>query len=75
MYAQQLIDDHKAHGIHPSRVWPTSPKGVKIMAPPIFALLNATADGETVPSAYAVAAKKAGLDWFLQIPAWPRFHI
>ncbi|EAW16471.1 glycerophosphodiester phosphodiesterase family protein [Aspergillus fischeri NRRL 181] len=113
MYAQQLIDDYKAHGIHPSRVWPQSflpddifywlqhepkfgkqaiyldervdtaagyqqavdgmadlaKKGVKIMAPPIFALLNTTADGEIVPSAYAVAAKKAGLDiitWSLE---------
>ncbi|KAK9646463.1 hypothetical protein HCH54_005208 [Aspergillus fumigatus] len=113
MYAQQLIDDYKAHGIHPSRVWPQSSlpedifywlqhdpafgkqaiyldervdnaagyqqavdgmadlakKGVKIMAPPIFALLNATADGEIVPSAYAVAAKKAGLEiitWSLE---------
>ncbi|KAJ5853132.1 hypothetical protein N7534_005675 [Penicillium rubens] len=39
-------------------------RGVKIMAPPIFALLNATADGEIVPSEYAVAAKDAGLDLF-----------
>ncbi|RHZ44351.1 glycerophosphodiester phosphodiesterase family protein [Aspergillus thermomutatus] len=113
MYAQQLIDDYKAHGIRPSRVWPQSflpddifywlqhepafgkqaiyldervdtaagyqeavdgmadlaKKGVKIMSPPIFALLNTTADGEIVPSAYAVAAKKAGLDiitWSLE---------
>ncbi|KAF7131426.1 hypothetical protein CNMCM5793_004597 [Aspergillus hiratsukae] len=113
MYAQQLIDDYKAHGIDPSRVWPQSflpddvfywiehepafgkqalyldervdtaagyqqavdgmedlaKRGVKFMAPPIFALLNTTADGEIVPSAYAVAAKKAGLDimtWSLE---------
>lgn len=113
MYAQQLIDDYKRNGIHPSRVWPQSfleddihywikheprfgrqaiyldervdtpagyqeaidsmPKlaaqGVKIMAPPISALLNVSADGEIVPSAYARAAKKAGLDlitWSLE---------
>ncbi|KAF9892072.1 hypothetical protein FE257_002478 [Aspergillus nanangensis] len=113
MYAQQLIDDYKRHGIRPSRVWPQSfleddihywikhepafgkqaiyldervdtaegyraavaslprlaKQGVRIMAPPIFALLNATADGEIVPSEYAVAAKKAGLDlitWSLE---------
>ena len=44
-------------------------KGVNIMAPPIWALLNATADGEMVPSEYARAAKEAGLDlvsWSLE---------
>ena len=44
-------------------------KGVNIMAPPIWALLNATSDGEMVPSEYARAAKKAGLDlvsWSLE---------
>jgi glycerophosphoryl diester phosphodiesterase len=113
MYAQQLIDDYKRHGIDPGRVWPQSfrqgdilfwidnepsfgkqaiyldervdtnhgyqtamdslpqlaKRGVKTMAPPIFALLNATADGEIVPSEYAVAAKDAGLDlvtWSLE---------
>ncbi|EAW06854.1 glycerophosphodiester phosphodiesterase family protein [Aspergillus clavatus NRRL 1] len=113
MYAQQLIDDYKKHGIRPSRVWAQSflpddilywiekepafgkqavyldervdtaagyqtavdgmdelaKKGVKIMAPPIFALLNTTADGEIVPSEYARAAQKAGLEiitWSLE---------
>lgn len=44
-------------------------RGVKIMAPPIWALLNTTADGEIVPSEYAIAAKDAGLDlitWSLE---------
>ncbi|KAL2817036.1 PLC-like phosphodiesterase [Aspergillus cavernicola] len=44
-------------------------QGVRIMAPPIFALLNASADGEIVPSSYATAAKNAGLDiitWSLE---------
>ncbi|KAI9932402.1 hypothetical protein AWENTII_010758 [Aspergillus wentii] len=44
-------------------------RGVKIMAPPIWALLNATSEGEIVPSQYAVEAKKAGLDiitWSLE---------
>lgn len=113
VYAQQMIDDYKRKGIHPSRVWPQSflpeaifywlkhepafgrqsiyldervnteegyakaveglpelaKKGVKIMAPPIFALLNATEDGELVPSKYAKAAKDAGMDiitWSLE---------
>lgn len=44
-------------------------RGVNIMAPPIFALLNSSADGEIVPSPYATAAKEAGLDlitWSLE---------
>ncbi|KAE8372101.1 PLC-like phosphodiesterase [Aspergillus bertholletiae] len=44
-------------------------KGVKIMAPAIYALLNATEDGELVASEYAVAAKNAGMDiitWSLE---------
>ncbi|KAG2421255.1 hypothetical protein HFD88_000871 [Aspergillus terreus] len=44
-------------------------RGVKIMAPPIYALLNVSADGEIIPSQYARAAKAAGLDlitWSLE---------
>ncbi|KAA8651191.1 hypothetical protein EYZ11_009247 [Aspergillus tanneri] len=113
MYAQQLIDDYKHHGINPARVWPQSflpdaifywlqhepafgrqaifldervdtaqgyadavasmpelaRKGVRIMAPPYAALLNATDDGDLVPSLYARAARAAGLDlitWSLE---------
>jgi glycerophosphoryl diester phosphodiesterase len=36
-------------------------QGVKIVAPPIFALLTLDADNNIVPSDYAVAAKNAGL--------------
>ncbi|RDW70565.1 glycerophosphodiester phosphodiesterase family protein [Aspergillus mulundensis] len=44
-------------------------QGVRVLAPPIFALLNGTASGEIVPSSYAQAAKKAGFDlitWSLE---------
>ncbi|KAH7132610.1 PLC-like phosphodiesterase [Dendryphion nanum] len=42
-------------------------RGVKILAPAMFALTKLTADNKTIiPSEYAVAAKKAGLD----IVAW-----
>ncbi|KKK24952.1 hypothetical protein AOCH_002645 [Aspergillus ochraceoroseus] len=45
-------------------------QGVRIMAPPIFALLNTSSDGrDIVPSSYAIAAKQAGLDiitWSLE---------
>lgn len=109
-YAQQLIDEYRAAGVSPDRVFVQSfvlddikywieheprfgnqavyldarvesPAGyaravagmeqlaslrVKIVAPPIFALLALDADNNIVPSDYAVAAKKAGLD----IIAW-----
>ena len=43
--------------------------GVKIIAPPIFALLTLNEQGEIVPSDYAIYAKQAGLDmiaWSLE---------
>jgi glycerophosphoryl diester phosphodiesterase len=44
-------------------------KGVSILAPPLWMLVGLNADGEIVPSAYALAAKAAGLDliaWTLE---------
>ncbi|KAK7424002.1 hypothetical protein QQZ08_008826 [Neonectria magnoliae] len=111
-YAQQLIDEYKAMGIKPARVWPQSflyddvlywlkhePKfarqavyldetgdtpetfvtavqnltryardGVPIVAPPLNYLVTGK-DGEIVPSAYAIKARKLGLDiisWSLE---------
>ncbi len=112
-YAQQMIDEYKALGISPKRVWPQSfdiadvrywlkheprfgrqavfldarvdsadgyraavlgmkdlsDEGVRIVAPPMFALVKLDAAGRIVPSEYAVAAKRAGLDlitWTLE---------
>jgi glycerophosphoryl diester phosphodiesterase len=44
-------------------------KGVKIIAPPTWALVTLDAAGKIVPSTYAIAAKNAGLDlitWTLE---------
>ena len=44
-------------------------QGIRIVAPPIFALLSADASGNILPSAYAANAKRAGLDiitWSLE---------
>lgn len=44
-------------------------KGVNIVAPPMWALLKLNESGKMVPSEYAVAAKRAGLDiitWTLE---------
>jgi len=112
-YAQQLIDEYKAAGIAPAKVFPQSfnvkdvlywvekepafgkqgvyldarvdtpegyaeavasmadvaKQGVRIVAPPSFALVTLDAQGRIVPSDYAIAAKTAGLDiitWSLE---------
>lgn len=116
-YAQQMIDEYKAAGVDPSRVWAQSfllddviywineepafgkqavfldarvdtaegyevavagmdelvSQGVKIVAPPMPALLTVEegcwGGPKMVPSTYAVAAKEAGLDiitWTLE---------
>ncbi len=110
-YAQKLIDEYKAAGVSPGRVWPQSfhqpdvlhwvrnapdfgrqavflddanspadlpsaaelaqyrAAGIRIVAPPTFALLAVDPGGAIVPSAYALNAKAAGLDiitWTLE---------
>ncbi|MCI0570342.1 MAG: glycerophosphodiester phosphodiesterase [Myxococcaceae bacterium] len=118
-YAQQMLDEYKAAGVHPRDVWPQSfslddvlfwlrkeprfgkqavfldgrdeapgsrfdpnnpstwspsleelaAKGVRIVAPPVYVLLTLDASGRIVPSAYARAARAAGLDiitWTLE---------
>lgn len=108
-YAQQMIDDYKAAGVPPERVWPQSfsiedvtywlerepayarqavalsgvnraadvpaaiaalpalkARGVRIVAPPIWALLALDEQRAIVPSDYARAARDIGLD----IIAW-----
>ncbi|KAF2865443.1 PLC-like phosphodiesterase [Massariosphaeria phaeospora] len=116
-FAQELIDQYKAAGIHPSRVWPQSflpadifywidkepefgvqavyldervdtpegyanatasipelaARGVKILAPAMFALTKVDTEGKIVPSEYAIAAKAEGLDlvaWSFERSGW-----
>lgn len=109
-YAQQMIDEYKAAGVSPMRVWPQSfslddvlywiqhepafgkqaaylddanvpselpsaadlrsyaARGVKIVAPPMWALV-ALQGNQIVPSSYARQARAAGLDiitWTLE---------
>jgi glycerophosphoryl diester phosphodiesterase len=112
-YAQQMIDEYKAAGIDPERVFPQSfgladvrywiakepafgqravfldervdmpggvqvaidgmaglaAEGVKIIAPPMWALVTLDAQQKIVPSLYATTAKASGLDlisWTLE---------
>ncbi|HUL93064.1 MAG TPA: glycerophosphodiester phosphodiesterase family protein [Burkholderiales bacterium] len=110
-YAQAMIDDYKAAGVSPRKVFAQSfnkddilywikndpefgkqavylddanvpaelpgaaelkgyaQQGIRIVAPPMFALLTVDAHGKIVPSQYAKDAKAAGLDiitWTLE---------
>lgn len=111
-YAQQMIDEYKAAGVSPGRVWPQSfdindiyywlqneprfgrqavalsavstaadvpaamaalpemrARGVRIVAPPTWALVALDSAGEIVPSEYARAARRQGFDiisWTLE---------
>jgi glycerophosphoryl diester phosphodiesterase len=71
-----LEDRYGKRGLDPARpeTWKPSmtelkAQGVKILGPPIFAMLALDAGGNIVPSEYAKAAKAAGLDligWSLE---------
>ena len=74
--AVYLEDRYEKRGLDPARseTWKPSmaelkAQGVKILAPPIYAMLALNAEGKIVPSEYAKAAKAAGLDligWSLE---------
>jgi glycerophosphoryl diester phosphodiesterase len=78
-FAEQAVyleDRYEKRGLDPSKpdTWKPSmtelkAQGVKILGPPIYAMLALNADGKIVPSEYAKAAKAAGLDligWSLE---------
>jgi glycerophosphoryl diester phosphodiesterase len=74
--AVYLEDRYEKRGLDPAKpeTWKPSmtelkAQGVKILGPPIYAMLALNAEGEIVPSEYAKAAKAAGLDligWSLE---------
>jgi glycerophosphoryl diester phosphodiesterase len=74
--AVYLEDRYEKQGLDPDKpdTWKPSmaelkASGVKILAPPIYAMLALDAEGKIVPSEYAKAAKAAGLDligWSLE---------
>ncbi len=70
VYLDGRYNDIAEHVDSPDKLVPTmqqiADKDMKIIAPPMWALLAVTDDGEIVPSPYALAAKRAGLD----IIAW-----
>ncbi len=64
-YDIEGFDSNKPETFEPS-MQELADLGVKIIAPPLFMLVTADADGTLTPSAYAKAAKEAGL----KIIAW-----
>ena len=67
-YEQRGFDHNKIDELKPS-MQEMAQAGVKILAPPIYMLLALNETNEIVPSAYAKAAKAAGLDliaWSLE---------
>src|SRR5882762_7040417 len=67
-YEKQGLDPNKPETWKPSMT-ELKASGVKILGPPIYAMLAQNAQGEIVPSEYAKAAKAAGLDligWSLE---------
>ena len=67
-YEKQGLDPNKPETWKPSMA-ELKASGVKILAPPIYAMLALDAEGKIVPSEYAKAAKAAGLDligWSLE---------
>jgi glycerophosphoryl diester phosphodiesterase len=78
-FAEQAVyleDRYEKRGLDPAKpeTWQPSmtelkAQGVKILGPPIYAMLALNAEGRIVPSEYAKAAKAAGLDligWSLE---------
>lgn len=108
-YANQMIEEYRAAGIHPKRIWPQSfdqqdvlhwiseyprlarqavyldgvydisisletmlewrAQGMRVLAPPMWMLLDVDTYGDIVPSQYALNAKQAGfkiITWTLE---------
>lgn len=66
VFLDDRINDSAGYAAAVAGMQELAGQGVRIVAPPIWTLLEVDADGKTVPSAYALAAKAAGLD----IIAW-----
>jgi glycerophosphoryl diester phosphodiesterase len=69
VYLDDHVDQTDGYDAAVARVPTLAQQGVKIVAPPTWALVQLDADNRIVPSAYALAARAAGLDiitWTLE---------
>ncbi|HEX5660632.1 MAG TPA: glycerophosphodiester phosphodiesterase family protein [Polyangiales bacterium] len=69
VYLDERVDTPEGYAKAVADMAKVAADGVKIIAPPSFALVSLSADKKIVPSDYAIAAKQAGLDiitWSLE---------
>lgn len=69
VYLDARVDESEGMAVAISSMRSLAKRGVRIIAPPTFALVTLDEAGAIVPSAYAVAARQAGLDlitWTLE---------
>ncbi|KAL3439743.1 PLC-like phosphodiesterase [Aspergillus insuetus] len=59
-YLDPLVNTQMGYQVAVKSMSKLYKQGVRVIAPPIFALLNTT-EGEIIPSSYATAAKKVGM--------------
>ncbi|KAF2728017.1 PLC-like phosphodiesterase [Polyplosphaeria fusca] len=73
VYLDERVDTPEGYDNATASIPELAEKGVKILAPAFFALTKVDESGEIVPSEYAIAAKKAGLDivtWSFERSGW-----
>jgi glycerophosphoryl diester phosphodiesterase len=66
VFLDDRVNDSATYALAVAGMQRLADQGVRIVAPPLWVLLEVDPDGNIVPSEYAVAAKAAGLD----IIAW-----
>lgn len=73
VYLDERVDTEEGYANATASIPELAKKGVKIMAPAFFALTKLDESGKIVPSEYAIATKKAGMDiitWSLERSGW-----
>ena len=73
VYLDERVDTPEGYANATASIPELAKRGVKIMAPAFFALTKVNSKGKIVPSEYAVAAKKAGMDiitWSFERSGW-----
>ncbi|KAF2638834.1 glycerophosphoryl diester phosphodiesterase [Massarina eburnea CBS 473.64] len=73
IYLDQRVDTPEGYENATASIPSLAARGVRIMAPAFFALTKLNANGTIVPSEYAIAVKKAGMDiitWSFERSGW-----
>ncbi|KAF1955111.1 PLC-like phosphodiesterase [Byssothecium circinans] len=73
VYLDERVDTPEGYANATASIPSLAARGVKVMAPAFFALTELNASGTIVPSEYAIAAKKAGMEiitWSFERSGW-----